>query len=562
MKLKQIRFTLIYLSTVIIIGSVYIHSPISKNVFLFYWDLLTQVQMKILHKPNFDDQNNPIHLIGIDDESIRALNFRWPWDTQILVDAFERIAASQPRVLAIDLLFSSPDNFPEKDQALEAVFKKIKHVVLGSLIDGDGFLEPTYIETSPEKDFVGFLNIPLSHDLKIRETSIIATEKESRSITPSFSFASVLAYTESHHDIQLAKPLVKGNAPVLEISFKKNERSKIMTNLDPVKTGFTYEITPDQIPTTPFWKLLDPQEDLSFLKDKLVFFGITTARFKDSHRTAVGVYPGVLIHATSAYAIMKNALVTRFPETLTKILFIFFNFILVILLIFSRTRNAIFFSLFSIMLLLLLSSYLFFAKGMLLDVSFSILGLWSITIIHVLYNNASAFVENMRLKNQLSFDALTNVYSYQYFELLVKTKLSRLSAEQRIVLVVFDLDNFKQINDTYGHAVGNEVLENFAALLKKHARKDDQIARFGGDEFCALLDSGENGAYHFLNRVSEDLVALNQQKSGLPKFTFSAGGAVARGKIFTDLKSFLSEADKILYECKNEGRDQFKIRSL
>jgi diguanylate cyclase (GGDEF)-like protein len=210
------------------------------------------------------------------------------------------------------------------------------------------------------------------------------------------------------------------------------------------------------------------------------------------------------------------------------------------------------------MLLLILSSYLFFAKDILLDVSFSILGLWSITIIHVLYNNASAFVENMRLKNQLSFDALTNVYSYQYFELLVKTKLSRLSAEQRIVLVVFDLDNFKQINDTYGHAVGNEVLETFAALLKKHARKDDQIARFGGDEFCALLDSGENGAYHFLNRVSEDLVALNQQKSGLPKFTFSAGGAVARGKFSLTLNLFFQKQTRFYTNVKMKAAISLK----
>jgi hypothetical protein len=85
-------------------------------------------------------------------------------------------------------------------------------------------------------------------------------------------------------------------------------------------------------------------------------------------------------------------------------------------------------------------------------------------------------------------DPLTRLYNRRKFEEFLRYEFSRSSRHQHsFCLIIIDLDNFKAINDTYGHPVGDIVLEQFADILRKHSRKSDLVARLGGDEFALIL---------------------------------------------------------------------------
>ena len=116
-------------------------------------------------------------------------------------------------------------------------------------------------------------------------------------------------------------------------------------------------------------------------------------------------------------------------------------------------------------------------------------------------------------------------------------------------VVVCDLDHFKQLNDTHGHAFGDQVLRDFSALLRSGLRRDDHAVRFGGEEFVLLLPgSGTDVAVD----VVERLRATWRESGGAT--TFSAGCATLDGS--TDAQRALVAADAALYAAKRAGRDR------
>lgn len=123
-------------------------------------------------------------------------------------------------------------------------------------------------------------------------------------------------------------------------------------------------------------------------------------------------------------------------------------------------------------------------------------------------------------------------------------------------VLVMDLDHFKQVNDRFGHHVGDQVLVAFAELIKRSSRKEDRLFRFGGEEFLLLLrDTDANGlrtaAEHLLSRVAENL------ESPAGKVTVSIGGAMLRSG--EHWESWLQRGDACLYQAKSAGRNRVVI---
>lgn len=123
-------------------------------------------------------------------------------------------------------------------------------------------------------------------------------------------------------------------------------------------------------------------------------------------------------------------------------------------------------------------------------------------------------------------------------------------------LLVMDLDHFKQINDRFGHHVGDQVLVAFVELIKRCSRKQDQLFRFGGEEFLLLLPNTEveglrAAAQNLLGRVANEL----QSPGGA--VTVSIGGAILHGG--EHWESWLQRADECLYRAKSEGRNRAVI---
>lgn len=132
------------------------------------------------------------------------------------------------------------------------------------------------------------------------------------------------------------------------------------------------------------------------------------------------------------------------------------------------------------------------------------------------------------------------------------------SASQRrhgdcYAVLVMDLDSFKQINDTYGHQAGDQVLMDFVELLKAHSRKEDRLFRFGGEEFLLLLPNTDLASLQVVASHLQQQVAQHLQGPGGP-VTMSSGGAILqRGEHW---EAMLKRADQHLYQAKSAGRNR------
>jgi diguanylate cyclase (GGDEF)-like protein len=127
---------------------------------------------------------------------------------------------------------------------------------------------------------------------------------------------------------------------------------------------------------------------------------------------------------------------------------------------------------------------------------------------------------------------------------------------QKFSLILTDIDHFKSVNDTYGHAAGDAVLKRVAAVFAGRARKVDVVARYGGEEFVLVLpDTDGEGAEKFANRLREEVAAQSMtSEHGAFKVTISMG--VAEFPVDSkDRQDLLERADQALYWCKEHGRN-------
>jgi diguanylate cyclase (GGDEF)-like protein len=126
-----------------------------------------------------------------------------------------------------------------------------------------------------------------------------------------------------------------------------------------------------------------------------------------------------------------------------------------------------------------------------------------------------------------------------------------------LVFAYVDLDNFKQVNDEYGHRKGDEALRLAASTMRSELRRSDLLARFGGDEFVLLLPNvSESIATELLERVRRSVQTAMSSRS----YPVTASiGAIAVPVVAVDFEKILHEADQTMYEVKNSGKNQVLI---
>jgi diguanylate cyclase (GGDEF)-like protein len=159
-------------------------------------------------------------------------------------------------------------------------------------------------------------------------------------------------------------------------------------------------------------------------------------------------------------------------------------------------------------------------------------------------------------------DYLTGIYNVRYFYNRLDEEFSR-SERHRIPLccMMFDIDNFKNINDTYGHRVGDIILREFAQLVREHTRKSDVFARYGGEEFIMLLpQTSLAGSVAEAERLSKIIrkYQFYALKNG-ERITVSVGIACSSDTRIKNPDNLITFADDALFTAKKKGRDQIAI---
>ncbi|MCD6581284.1 MAG: GGDEF domain-containing protein [Desulfuromusa sp.] len=170
---------------------------------------------------------------------------------------------------------------------------------------------------------------------------------------------------------------------------------------------------------------------------------------------------------------------------------------------------------------------------------------------------------NSRLKDLAYVDALTGLYNHRFFQDTLSSELARAARYlSSVSLLIFDLDHFKKVNDTYGHPAGDKVLINVAKAVKKTVRPSDIVARYGGEEFVVILPETDiAGVKVFAARLRRSVEGVITQYEDMQiNVTVSVGGTTFGPEVPKVTKDMLIQtADRGLYISKENGRNQVTI---
>lgn len=179
-----------------------------------------------------------------------------------------------------------------------------------------------------------------------------------------------------------------------------------------------------------------------------------------------------------------------------------------------------------------------------------------ITPEHLVSAIASRVERSRVLRSYMIRDSLTGLLNHTHTLERLEVEVSRsYRALLPLSFVMLDLDHFKQINDNYGHAVGDRVIKSLAQLMQQRLRKADTIGRYGGEEFAVILPNTDlEQAVNLVNEIREAFASLRQfAVDGTFYTTFSAGVAQLQGDNGWELAD---RADKALYQAKKLGRNE------
>ncbi|NNJ09262.1 diguanylate cyclase [Chloroflexales bacterium ZM16-3] len=184
-------------------------------------------------------------------------------------------------------------------------------------------------------------------------------------------------------------------------------------------------------------------------------------------------------------------------------------------------------------------------------------------VLETLASTAAIAVQNARLfariQEMATIDALTQIPNRRHFFDVATHEIERTDRYKRPVsLIIFDIDNFKAVNDTYGHLAGDAVLSDIAMRCRKDLRDIDIVARFGGEEFVGLLpETTYEGAILVAQRLRERISSCPIESDAGPISITISIGVDSYDDVFAgSLKDLIDRADQALYVAKNSGRNQ------
>ncbi|MEM3394134.1 MAG: GGDEF domain-containing protein [Candidatus Methanomethylicia archaeon] len=166
------------------------------------------------------------------------------------------------------------------------------------------------------------------------------------------------------------------------------------------------------------------------------------------------------------------------------------------------------------------------------------------------------FLEREHLKNIFFIDMLTGLYNRNFLNTSIGIEIENLKRyKYTLTALMLDVDNFKNINDNYGHLEGDRILKLIGETIKKNIRKSDIAIRYGGDEFLIFLKkTTSTDAYHIAKKIREKIKELTINDHNI---SMSIGIAQVTEK--DDINSIINKVDKFLYIAKREGKNKIKM---
>ncbi|MBT3238945.1 MAG: diguanylate cyclase, partial [Rhodospirillaceae bacterium] len=164
------------------------------------------------------------------------------------------------------------------------------------------------------------------------------------------------------------------------------------------------------------------------------------------------------------------------------------------------------------------------------------------------------------LRSQMVRDSMTGLLNHTTTHEFLDKEVARAHrGKSSLTVAALDIDHFKAVNDTHGHAIGDVVIKSLSRLLKQRLRGTDIIGRMGGEEFAAVLaDTTAEQAFGILDKIRQDFAAITH-KSDAGNFSVTLSCGIAEYPKHQTSSELLEESDKALYEAKHGGRNRIVL---
>jgi diguanylate cyclase (GGDEF)-like protein len=166
------------------------------------------------------------------------------------------------------------------------------------------------------------------------------------------------------------------------------------------------------------------------------------------------------------------------------------------------------------------------------------------------------------LEHQALVDSLTSLFNRRAFERKMEEEFERATRyHHALSLIILDVDDFKKVNDTYGHHWGDQVLKKIAEHLRTKTRRSDYPSRYGGEEFVLILpETDVENALRVDSKVRSEIKATTFDSKGRAfSVTVSTGLSSTCNKEYSNWQQMLEDADQALYLAKNRGKDRVEV---
>lgn len=512
-----------------------------------------------------------IVIVEINDEAIQAVS-RWPWDREWHATLIQSLSDFGARAIALDMLFSEEAN-PRTDELLAKVIQKTGKVYLpiayenirGASAFGPIRSLPAISQSAAGEGHADFLP---DRDGVLRSVRAYLDEPGEGRRWQMGVLLALDFWGTKPGDIRLGR-LSRSNDHI-KIPLPSNRSLYITLDKDgkmllqwPAlwKDSFQHVSYVDVINSySAQLKGETPKLDPEIFKDAICLVGVTAAGLFDIYTTPLeSSYPTVGVTAT----VLNSLLERSFLHPVSWYHHWALMQTLAALLLFIMWRNKYLQSLIFIGLLAVgytVTVFLLFIHGnIVMSLTYPLLLILSGYAVLAGYHQIVITIEKNHLLKLATTDPLTGLFNIAHFKRLLQAELqsTRLRGKKDICLVMADGDHFKKVNDTYGHAVGDDVLRKLADVLRANCRALDVAARYGGEEFIvmlpgATLDAGLKVAEKMRLGVAER--RYNLGPTGSP-VSFTASFGVVAFVPGESMDDFLKRADEALYLAKKTGRN-------
>lgn len=509
----------------------------------------------------FSPHLNEIVIIAVDDLSYRKLQKQWPFSRATYADLLNKIYSSSPKVIVFDVVFRGEGEDIKGDELFAQALKDKDNVLLPYHVGKLGVEIKSKEEFTANVGLAGYINKPLDIDGSMRRFYPFRLSIEGK--IEDYALESYVF--SKYYNYDLKNIVLKNNAVSLnQLETKAQDLFKDFKFplLRDRSMWINYQAKLDDFNVISLFKVLSDAIDPNLFKDKVVLIGPTSAIVHDIHATPLGFMPGVFLVANTALMFLDGRFIFEIDDWI-KWLIIFGLCLLMIFLCYRLGMiKGLLFTISIITIITTITFFLFVKKYYLNPFKLILICIVSYIVINF-YKYTSVVLENMHLRKLSTVDELTGLYIFRFFQVVLNHEFQKsLRYKTTLSLLMFDIDNFKKINDVYGHQKGNVVLNKIGKIILKNVRRADFPARYGGEELAILLpNSNIEGA----QSCAENLRKLIEKEDffmtaqGPLKATVSVGISSFPVMNITSPEEMIKFADSALYKAKREGKNRVVV---